>query len=294
MSDYNQDVRGETPIREDKQNFEGFTKIDKSFGIGSETDKYRVGARIVSHPLSYVAGSHSKSKMEMFLQSNLNVRVKRLEAFLKNGELLAETGTFQASMGHIKLAPIKLDTKEMAHSFFSKTSGGDNETFLKQRITGTGKVILKDTTEYLQVIEVREDTRVTFEKGSFYAALGEFDMGLTADVTTSNVLLSNRRKMLPNVTGRGYIVLESPVNTDELVRIRVTPNAPAMVDDDCVIARVGNIKSREKLSGGFVTSMLNQTGLVTSYEGNGYLIIAPSLSLYEMEESDIIRSDGRD
>lgn len=292
MSDYNRDIRGETPDREDKQDYEGFTKVDKSFGIESEKDNYRVGARIVSHPLSYVAGSHSKSKMEMFLQSSLNVRVKRLEATLTNGELLAETGTFQASMGHIKLAPIKMDTKELAHSFFSKTSGGDNETFLKQRITGTGKVILKDTTQYLQVIEVRDKTEVTFEKGSFYAAIGDFLMGLTVDMSTSNVLLSSRRKLLPKVTGQGYIVLESPVNTEELVRIRVTPNAPAMVDDDCVIARVGNIRSRERLSGGFVTSMFNQTGLVTSYEGNGYLIIAPSLSLYEMEESDIIRTDG--
>jgi len=96
------------------------------------------------------------------------------------------------------------------------------------------------------------------------------------------VMCSKRNKILPNLKGRGTVILESPVNTDELVRIRVTPNEPAMVDDDCVIARVGDVKSEERFSGGLMTSMLNKTGLVTRYRGNGYLIIAPSLSLYDV------------
>ena len=282
MGEYREDVNGEESTT--KQNYEGFTKIDKSFNIGSRDGTFHVGAKIVSHPLSYVAGSQSGSKMDMFLQSQLNVRVKRLEATMTNGELICETGTFQASMGRISLDRIRLSGKEIANSFFSKTSGGEDETFFKQRIKGTGKVLLKDTTEYLQVLELGRPTKVTFEKGSFYAAIGDFEVGITTDMSASNVLLSNRNKILPNINGKGYVVLESPVNTDELVNIRVTPDNPAMVDDDCVIARVGDVKSVERLSGGIMSSMLNKTGLVTRYTGNGYLIIAPSLGLYNVEE----------
>lgn len=240
MSDYvdDRDNREDIESGNRRGNFEGFTKVDKTFDIGSRDGSTLVGSRIVSHPLSYVAGSRSGSKMDMFLQSNLNVRVKRLESTLRNGELLCETGTFQASMGNIKLERIKLSGKEMANSFFSKTSGGGDETFFKQRIRGTGKVLLKDTTEYLQVIELGSPSKVTFEKGSFYAAIGDFELGVTTDMSASNLILSDRNKILPNIKGKGYVVLESPVNTEELVNIRVTPNAPAMVDDDCVIARV--------------------------------------------------------
>lgn len=278
----NDDLGGEKPNKD----YEGFTKIDRSFEVNSRDGNYKVGARIVSHPLSYVAGSQKNSKMEMFLQSNLNVRVKRLEAFMTNGELICETGIFQAAMGNVKLDKLRINTKSLANSFFSKKSGGDDDTFFKQHIVGTGKVLLKDTTQYLQVIEIRETTRITFEKGAFYAAIGDFEVGITTDVSASNVMLSSRNKILPNLTGKGYVVIESPVNTDELVRIRVTPNAPALVDDDCVIARVGNIKSTEKLSGGLVSSMLNKTGLVTKYQGEGYLIIAPSLMLYDVGDLD--------
>lgn len=279
MDDYRNDKGDE---QENSQRYEGYTKVDKSMEIRSYDGQSRVRARVVSHPLSYVAGSRNESKMEMFLQSNLNVRVKRLEAFLEKGELLCEAGTFQASMGLIKLEPLRLDSTSMANSFFSKTSGGENDTFFKQRITGSGKVLLKDTTQYLQVVDLKNPTIITFEKGSFYAAIGDFSLGITTDVTPSNVMFSKRNKILPNLKGRGTVILESPVNTDELVRIRVTPNEPAMVDDDCVIARVGDVKSEERFSGGLMTSMLNKTGLVTRYRGNGYLIIAPSLSLYDV------------
>lgn len=270
-----------------KENKEGYTKVDKTFNVGSRSGGMQIGARIVSHPLSYVAGSQSHSKMEMFLQSNLNVRVKRLEASLKNGELLCESGTFQASMGDIQLEKLRMNGREMANSFFSKTSGGEDETFFKQRISGTGKVLLKDTTEYLQVIELKSSSKVTFEKGSFYAAIGEFELGLTTDMSASNIAFSKRSKIMPNIEGMGYVVLESPVNTDELVRIRVTPDAPAMVDDDCVIARVGDVKSVERLSGGLMSSLLNKTGLVSKYQGNGYLIIAPSLGLYDIDKDKV-------
>lgn len=283
MSDYREDNNGNN--REDRQQYEGFTKIDKSFSIGSRDGRSMVGAKIVSHPLSYVANSQNASKMEMFLQSQLNVRVKRLEVTMKNGEILCETGTFQASMGRISLDRFRLDTKSLANSFFSKTSGGSNDTFFKQRISGTGKVLLKDTTEYLLDLELGSPTRVTFEKGAFYAAMGDFEVGLTVDASVSNVMLSSRNKILPSVYGMGRVVLESPVNTNELVRIRVKPGEPAMVDDDCVIARVGDVSSKERLSGGLMTSMMNKTGLVTRYEGNGYLIVAPSLGLYEIEKT---------
>ena len=259
----------------------GYSKVDKVIKLKGRNDE-EVVAKIVSHPLSYVAGSSGDSKMEMFLQSNLNVRVKRLECNMRSGSIYCESGTFQASMGRVQLEAIRLSARDIANSVFSKSSGGEEDTFFKQRISGSGKVILKDTTEYLKVIDLTRvaSTTVTFEKGSFYAAIGEFELGITTDITASNVMLSQRNKILPTVEGRGYVVVESPVNTEELVTLRVTPDAPAMVDDDCVIARVGDIKSVERFSGGLLTSMVNKTGLVTRYQGDGYLLIAPSLGLY--------------
>lgn len=260
---------------------EGATKVDRTFQYRGEKGSEIVSARVVSHPLSYVAGSKESSKMEMYLQSNLNVRVKRVEMNMRNARIISEAGVFQASMGNIHFDRIKLAPSDMIKSFVAKKSGGEDETFFKQEIMGTGKVYLKDTTSYLKILQLEQDTTVVFEKGSFYALIGDFKLGITTDISASNLVLSSREKVLPSARGRGFVILESAVNTEELVTIKVTPNAPAVVDDDCVIARIGDISTVEEFSGGVVSSMLNKTGLVTKYQGYGYIIIAPSLLLYD-------------
>lgn len=262
---------------------EGATKIDRTFQFKSSKGGGAVKARIVSHPLSYVAGSRESSKMDMFLQSSLNVRVKRVELDMRNARIISESGIFQASMGDINFGRIRMAPSNMLKSYVSKKSGGEDETFFKQEITGSGRVLFKDTTSYLRILMLEQETNIVFEKGSFYALIGDFELGVSTDISASNVILSNREKVLPSARGRGFVILETAVNTDELVTIKVTPNSPAVVDDDCVIARVGDIKTVEEFSGGFMTSMLNNTGLVTKYKGNGYIIIAPSLLLYDTD-----------
>lgn len=269
-----------------------YLEVEKEFSLDYNGKKILLG-QVVTYPMSYVDGIVEAK--EMYYRTGLGVRGRRLEVTMGGfGELLCEDGNFSMSEGDIQFSTIKIDAVSTLKNIVSRRSGDE---FFKQVLTGRGKVYLKDTLSYLLVLEIdgrRRDGKlldetVVLEKGSFYASVGTFKQGINVDMSVSNILFSKRQQIITSLVGRGHVVLEIPVRPEELVRIEVRPNKKVVIDDDRVICRVGDIRTNTRTSGGIRNTLFNKTKMVTSYEGNGYILVMPTISIYQtLEEQRIL------
>lgn len=233
-----------------------------------------VQARIVDTPISFVKNGISSSET-IYFQRALGVHYSRVEANLDGGVLICEAGNFMNAVGHIKFERLNFGIGNMVQGFLSK---GKGDEFFKPKVSGYGRVYLRDTTGYLIAVPLN-NSRITLEKGVFYAAIGNLKIQVdTQDFRASN-LLWQRDKRLINIAiqGTGYVFLELPVRPEDLIELGVNQNIPVLVDDDLVLYRTGRVKRTSSFSGGFVSSLFNKTGIIDRYEGQGKVIVAPTL-----------------
>lgn len=230
--------------------------------------------QVIDRPIKFVKNSFIDSET-IFYQKQLGVNYSRVEVQLQKGSITIETGTFTSSMGDIRFERLNLGVGSMVSGMLNRSRGDE---FFKQQLSGTGKIWLKDTTSYLIVIPLRGET-ITLEKGLFYAGVGKLKYSVSSDVRASNIVWSGGRNLFnTTISGTGYVILESPVHQEDLIRLEVSQRVSAMVDDELVLYRFGNIKRSSQLSGGVLTSMLNKEGVVDEYRGQGYICVAPTLN----------------
>lgn len=232
-----------------------------------------VSLRVLERPISYIVGDYVDSQ-DIYYQQKLGVHYSRIECLLEDGRLYCEAGVFNASSGDIRFEPLDLGVRSMVTGMVSQNKG---DAFFKNKLTGRGMVWLAETLKYLVVVPLK-DQKITLEKGLFYAGIGDLHFTISSDINVSNIALNSKKGMLNTVIqGSGYVILEMPVEEDDLVRVPVNQNRPARVDNDLVMFRMGNITRTSRLSTGVIGSMLNSEGVLDNYTGSGYICLAPTL-----------------
>lgn len=231
-----------------------------------------VEIRILDRPITYVLGRNVDSS-EIYYQQQLGVHYSRIEAVLSGGKLISEAGIFNASKGNVHFEPLNLGASSMMSGVVSSRRG---DKFFKNTLTGTGFVWLAETLSYLMVIHLKNQV-LTLERGIFYAGIGDLHFSISNDINASNMVLNAGKGMVNTIIrGSGYVVLELPVRIEDLIRVPITRNAPARVDDELVLFRMGQVNRTSELTSGIVGSMLNQEGVLNTYSGQGYICIAPT------------------
>lgn len=248
--------------------------------------EYRgIKARVLNRPVSYVFGDTLNSD-DIFYRRELGIQYSRIEAILDTGKMYCEAGSFNASQGPIKFAPMDLSVGGLTSGYINQKRGSE---FFKSTLTGTGKVWLADTSSYILVVTLKQD-KITLEKGIFYAGIGDLKFTVSSDVRMSNMVLNKGKNMFNTVIqGTGYVFLQMPVVERDLVRINVSQNVPVKVDESLVMFRMGNVERVSRLTNGILGSMLNKEGVVDEYHGSGFVCVAPTLRASEVIQKDIGR-----
>lgn len=229
------------------------------------------------------SGNNIPYARDIYYAQQLGLKLRHITAELKGGQLVFDGDKFRSSSGYLKFNRINLGISSMLKGFIRKNN---SESFFLPSITGNGTLQLKDTVKYLYMIKCVESRKFILEQGVFSASAGQFSFGVHGDTKLGSIAFSGKNILQTTVEGVGILILELPVHPKELVILRVTPDRPVRVNEQEVIYREGNVLRNKKLASGLFGSMASGTGFVEEYTGDGLVILAPSLNLTEIIQSD--------
>jgi uncharacterized protein (AIM24 family) len=213
---------------------------------------------------------------------------------------------FYASQGgmHLKMVRIRLNQSsvrvERGALYFMKgrldmrasTGGGimkgltrklvSGESFFVNEIHGTGDIYLEPTFGhfFLHRIDEREGG-IIVDKSLFYAGTAGLDISVGRQKTISATLFSEETYFQTKISGRGVAVIYSPVPREELIRVELN-DEKLLVDGNFVLMRSERLAYRvEKSSKGWLSTSVSSEGLLQTFEGGGFVWLAPTKGVYE-------------
>lgn len=259
--------------------------IDNSYqGELLAEEKLRdISVRIYEKPISF-SGSNIPLAQDIYYAQRLGLKLRYIQADLNGGQLVFDGDKFRSSTGQLKFSRINLGFTDMLKGFIRRNN---EESFFLPSINGVGNLQLKDTIKYLTMVKCVDNRKFILEQGVYASSAGQFKFGVHADTKLGSIAFSGKNMLQTTVEGKGILILELPVPPSELVMLRVTPDRPVRVNEQEVIYREGNVKRNKKLSSGLFGSMASGTGFVEEYTGDGYVVLAPSMSLMDIITKDL-------
>jgi len=213
---------------------------------------------------------------------------------------------YYASQGgmHLKMVRIRLNQSaarvERGSLYFMKgnlemrasTGGGlmkgltrkmvSGESFFVNEIRGTGDVYLEPTFGhfFLHRIDEREGG-IIVDRSLFYAGTASLDISVGRQKTISATLFGKETYFQTKISGTGVAVLYSPVPRDELMQVELN-DEKLFVDGNFTLMRSERLSYRvEKSSKGWLATSVSSEGWLQTFEGSGYVWIAPTKSVYD-------------
>lgn len=250
--------------------------------IDSETLR-DIKLRIMEKDISFTGGNIPLAK-DIYYAQKMGLKLRYIEATLNGGSLAFDGDKYRSSTGDVKFKRISLGLKDMIQGMVRKSN---NEDFFWPAVEGFGQVQLTETVKFVHMVRCAKPQRFTFENGIYSASAGNFRFGVTADTKVGSMLLSQKNLFQMTLEGQGIVILELPVHPSELEYYKVEPGRPVRVNGQQVLYRIGNVKRDVRLATTIFGSIASKTGFVEEYTGEGVVVLAPTLNVFEIIEKDL-------
>lgn len=213
------------------------------------------------------ASAYFSSKM------NLHKRQVIIEITGRKG-VFVQAGAMQLIMG-----PIQIEAKTKgAFDLLKKlvASKVTDETMFKPHYTGKGLILLEPTFSYLLLEDLDNwNNSMVIEDGMFLACDDTVSVEVVAQPSVSGALLGNEGFFNNNLSGKGMVVLESPVPQEELIIVDLEEDE-VRIDGSMAIAWSKSLEFTVEMAATTpLGSFTSGEGLVNVYRGTGRLMIAP-------------------
>lgn len=220
-----------------------------------------------------VSNSPSTAQVAYFM-ATMNVRKRQLAICLNDDSTIVQAGAMQWFGGNVR---VETDVKGVG-DFAKKLVGASvtKETAIKPKYTGTGIVVLEPTYKYLLQENVENwQGGLVIQDGLFLACDSTVRMQVVARRNVSSAMLGGEGLFNTCLSGRGTVILESNVPTDELVVVNLE-NDELKVDGSFAIAWTNTLQfTVERTTSTLIGSAASGEGLVNVYRGTGKVILAP-------------------
>ncbi len=210
------------------------------------------------------------------IQSGMKLKMVRIR--LNDSHVRVEPGALYYMKGN-------LETRASTGGGFLKglarrfTSG---ESFFVNEIHGVGEIYLEPTFGHFFLHRIDEsEGGVVVDKGLFYAGTAGLDITATAQKSLSSAVLGKEGLFQTRIAGTGIAVLYSPVPRKEIQRQDLV-NEKLWVDGNFVLMRSESVSFRvEKSSKSWLATSVSGERMLQTFEGMGFVWIAPTQGIYE-------------
>jgi uncharacterized protein (AIM24 family) len=214
----------------------------------------------------------------LFYANQSGMRLKMVRIRLRDSHVRVEPGALYFMKGQLEM---KASTgggimKGLARKVVS------GESFFVNEIHGTGEIYLEPSFGhfFLHAIGPREGG-VIVDKSLFYAGTAGLDISASRQKNVSSALFGGEGLFQTRISGSGIAVLYSPVPKDEIVHFELSGDKLS-VDGNFALMRSERVYFRaEKSSKSWISTSVSGEGLLQTFEGHGYVWIAPTQGIYE-------------
>jgi len=242
---------------------------------------------IIQYPL-LKGSSDIRTAENLYFANQSGMHLKMVRVRLNNSNIRVEPGALYFMKGRLEM---KASTggglmKGLARKVVS------GESFFVNQIHGTGEIYLEPTFGHFFLHRIdKKEGGVIVDKSLFFAGTAGLDISSTAQKNVSSALFGGEGFFQTKITGTGVAILYSPVPQEEIMRYQLSGDK-LLVDGNFTLMRSEHITFKaEKSSKSWVATSVSGEGLLQSFEGNGYVWIAPTQGIYEkLSRTDGLRS----
>jgi uncharacterized protein (AIM24 family) len=219
-----------------------------------------------------------RTAQNLFFATRAGMHLKMVRIHLDDSHVRSEPGAVYFMQG-------RLETK-------ASTGGGalkglarkmmSGESFFVNEIHGTGTVYLEPTFGHFFLHRIEPDEGgVIVDKSLFFAGTSGLNISAVAQKNLSAAVMGGEGLFQTRISGIGVAVLYSPVPQHEIMRMELTGDKLS-VDGNFALMRSESIEFRaEKSSKGLLNTAVSGEGLLQTFQGKGYVWIAPTQGIYE-------------
>jgi len=246
------------------------------------------GTKVEILQFNELKGSSDISTAEnLYFANQSGVRLKMVHIKLNNSHVRIEPGALYFMKGNLEIR--------------ASTGGGfmkglarmvaSGESFFVNEIHGTGDIYLEPTFGHFFLHEINsEEGGIIVDKSLFYGGTAGLDISAMMQKNVSSALFGGEGFFQTLIKGEGVAILYSPVPNEEIIKYELTGDKLS-VDGNFALMRSERINFRaEKSSKSWIATSVSGEGLLQTFEGNGFVWIAPTQGVYEkLKKMDGIR-----
>lgn len=222
--------------------------------------------------------SDLRSAEKLFYAKEVGIRLKMVRVFLNNSTIRVEPGALYFMKGDLKMQTST--GGGFAQGLARKMVAG--ESFFVNEIVGTGEIYFEPTFGhfFLHKIE-KSEGGVIVDRSLFYAGTSGLDISAAIQKKLSSALWGGEGLFQTKIFGNGIAILCSPVPIQEIIKYKLS-GEKLFVDGNFALMRSEKITFRvEKSSKSWISTSVSGEGMLQTFEGNGFVWIAPTQSIYE-------------
>lgn len=253
-----------------------------TFTISNLTDNSNVVIKEKLGPFSVLEYKQDLSSTTIadaqsnFYMSKSNMKKRQVMIEL-NGEIMMSAGAMQYYVGSIEMTT---GVKGAGGLFRNLVSGAvTGESAVKPVYKGKGTIMMEPTFKYLWLIDVDND-HIVLDDGLFLACEMTLQTQVVSRKNLSSAALGGEGLFNLSANGKGVLVLEAPIPSEEAVIVELT-NDVLKVDGNFAMMWSHSLDFTVERSGKtLLGSAASGEGLVNVYRGTGLVWLAP-LSTYK-------------
>lgn len=231
-----------------------------------------------------------KMAMNLYFAQQAGLMIRQVRIKLNNSSIKTEAGALYYYKGNIS-SETKLGG---VGGIFKKAVVGSitNESAMKPIYKGTGEIVLEPSFKHYLFMDLNGKS-VIVDKSMFYASSGTIEISASSQKNVSSAFLGGEGLFQIKLSGKGIVVLESDVPSNEIIQYKLSPGEELKVDGNFVIARTENVlfsvtKSDKSLLG----SAMNGEGFLNTFKlANdsevGIVWLAPTAPIYRKMQMGI-------
>ncbi|MDA0840020.1 MAG: AIM24 family protein [Planctomycetota bacterium] len=255
-------------------------------GVTRIEDKVRViesaegpGCRFEVLEYQELTGSENVALAEtLFYAKQAGIRLKMVRITINKAEVVTESGALYFMKGNIEMDSPAGGVTGLARKLVA--SRLTKEDTFKPHYRGTGEIYLEPTFSHFVLIELHGEEMVV-DKGMFFACESTVEVGVKMQKNLSSALMGGEGFFQTKLSGKGIVLLASPVPSDEIIRYTLTGDKLS-VDGNFAILRKGEIEFKvEKSAKSFFGSVTSGEGLLQTFRGHGEVWVAPTQAVYD-------------
>ncbi|MEZ4513524.1 MAG: AIM24 family protein [Chloroflexota bacterium] len=238
------------------------------------------GATVEIVQFSNLSGSADVRTAEnLYYVRQSGMRLKMVRIVLQNSHVRVEPGALYYMKGRLQM---KASTGGgILKGLSRKVLSG--ETFFVNEIHGTGEIYLEPTFGHFLLHRVEKNQKaIIVDQGLFYAGTAGLNIASVMQKNVSSALFGGEGLYQTRIEGEGVAVLYSPVPSSEVTRFELQ-NEKLWVDGNFALMRTDGINFQvEKSSKSWVATSVSGEGLLQTFDGSGFVWIAPTQGVYEL------------